>query len=329
MAIREGKWDCDYCDAANPGSEMKCTSCGATRGENVKFYLEEDAQEVTDGEKLSLAQGGADWHCAYCGTDNRAGSEKCRQCAAPREGMESREEKFVPKDGSTQEDEEAGNAPPPPAPSGKGKPILFGAIGVVLIAAVLFFIFGRGKEASVVLESGEWTREIAIEEQSWVTYEKWDDQVPSDAQILNRWEAKRGTEKVQVGTESVKTGTKDKGNGYFEDVYEERPVYEERDVYDTMVKYEVQEWKEVREAATSGGINDPPIWPNVSLLSNEREGNRTEEASLTFKSTDPEKEGETYTYSKLDAVELSSYKVGQAYDVVVVGKRVTKFIEEE
>lgn len=328
MAIKEGKWDCEYCGAANPGSEMKCTSCGATRGENVKFYLEEDASEVTDSEKLAQAEGGTDWHCAYCGTDNRAGSEKCRQCGAPKDGMKNREEKFVP-DGGTPQNEGPTETPPPPAPSRKGKPILFGIIGVLVIAAVLFFIFGRGKEASVVLQSGEWTRNIVIEEQSWVTYEKWEDKVPSDAQILDRWEAKRGTEKVQIGTERVKTGTKDKGNGYFEDVFEERPVYEERDVYDTMVEYEIQEWKKVRDVKTSGGINDPPKWPNLSLMSDEREGIKTEEAVLTFASTDPEKKGELYTYSKLDAVELASYEIGENYDVVVVGKRVTKFIEEE
>lgn len=327
MAVKEGKWDCEFCGAVNPGSEMKCTSCGSVRGENVKFYLEEDAAEVTDQEKLVQARGGADWHCAYCGTDNRAGAEKCRQCGAPREGMESRKETIIPQNG--EEPPSGGGTKPPPAPKPKRKLPLFIGAAVVIVVAVLLFLVARGTEAGLVVESGQWTRTIAVEEQQWIGYEKWEDEIPGDARILRSWEDQRGTEKVQIGTERVKTGTKDLGNGFFEDVFEERPIYEDRPVYDTKVEYEVQEWREIRQMTASGGLGGVPVWPTVNLGVGEREGSKTEEAELTFISTDPEEEGKKFTYNKLSPQELDKFSPGQKVNAMVSGSRVQRLLEDE
>ena len=44
----EGLWDCPNCDTTNKGSMMKCQACGGTRDEDVKFYMPDDAEEITD-----------------------------------------------------------------------------------------------------------------------------------------------------------------------------------------------------------------------------------------------------------------------------------------
>ena len=348
MAVREGKWDCEYCGAVNPGSAMKCTACGAVRGENVRFYLDVDAPEVTDQEKLAEARGGTDWHCRYCGTDNRRRQDKCRQCGAPREGMAGREESFIPAEGSgggsgegSPEHGAAGagiraDGGPKSAEKGekgrKGKlsrkagRILF--LALLAAGAAFIFLVARGTEAELVVERGEWTRTIGVEEQEWIRYEQWEDDVPRGARILRSWEAQRGTEKIQVGTERVKTGTKDLGNGYFEDVYEEKPVYEDKPVYDTRVEYEIQEWVETRSLTVTGNLSIDPEWPEVFLKFGEREGTRRESARLFFSGTDPDDRDKVFTYDKLSPEDLGEYRQGQRISAMVSGSRVKKLLNE-
>lgn len=325
MAVREGKWKCEYCGAVNLGRDMSCQSCGAVRGPDVKFFLDENAGEVTDENLAGIARGGADWHCDYCGTDNRASSATCKQCGAPKEGMKSRQEKVMASGGSTSAPRKT--APPPVKKESNVLPIVLGAVAVVVLAIGAFFIFG-GKEALLVLERGEWSREIAIEEQQWIEYTEWDEQVPSSATIIERWEEQRGTEQVQVGTERVKTGTRDKGNGFFEDIYEDRPIYEERPVYDIKVRYKVQEWVVYRKVLAEGTLADPAAWPDPKLSSTDREGTRKEEAVLYFYSTDPEMEGKTFTWDKLTPSDLSLFKEGGKYKAEVFGSKVRRFLED-
>jgi len=330
MAVREGKWKCEFCGGVNLGRDMKCTACGAVRGEHVEFFLDEDAQEVTDEGLKNIAEGGADWHCDYCGTDNRADAPVCKQCAAPREGMKSREESIVAGSGSGSAGGGSGSlSSPPPMPEARRSPLKFILMGVAAVIVVLaaVFIFG-GREDVLVLDDGSWSRSIGIERQEWVEYTVWEDEVPSDALVLDYWTEERGTERVQVGTEKVKVGTKDKGNGFFEDVFEEQPVYEEQAVYDTKVRYEIEEWLEYRNVRASGGLEDSVSWPDTGLSSGDREGQRTESAELLFHSTDPEQEGEVFTYAKLSPDEMSSFVKGSEYKAEVFGNTVRKFLDE-
>lgn len=322
MAVREGKWRCPSCDSVNLGREMKCNACGTVRGEDVEFFLEEDAAEVSDQNLKDMAAAGADWHCDFCGTDNRAGTGTCKQCGAPAEGMKRRQERMQ---GSASTPVETPQAPASPKRSPL-KFILAGIAAAVVIVLILFLV--SGKKDSLQLESGSWTRIIEVEREEWVKHQAWDDQVPRGAVVLHTWEEQRSTEKVQVGTETVKTGTKDMGNGFFEDVYEERPVYENRPVYDEKVEYEIEEWVVYREVKAQGRLTDAPTWPDPSLKSGDREGPRKESAELIFSSTDPEKEGALYSYSLLPG-EISQFQKGRDYQAVVSGDRVRRFIEED
>ncbi|MDA3850684.1 MAG: hypothetical protein PF447_05380 [Spirochaetaceae bacterium] len=325
MAVKEGKWRCPSCDAVNLGREMKCSSCGMTRGEDVKFFVEVDAQTVEDQNLLNRAQGGADWHCDFCGTDNRADETVCSQCAAPATGMQRRKQQTMDANGQAV----SSAPPPPPATAAKKNPlgIILIILGVV-VALGLVFLLTRGKEDVLRLDGGEWSRTIGVEEQQWVRHEAWRDEVPSRGRVLRTWEEQRSTERIQVGTEQVKTGTKDLGNGFFEDVYEERPIYEEQPVYDLRTEYEIQEWIQIRELRASGDLNDPPQWPDAALRSLEREGNRSESAVLYFLSTDPEKQGELFSFDLLPE-EMSNFKLNTDYKAMVSGNRIRKFVEDE
>ena len=84
MAIREGKWRCPYCAVANRGAAMACTGCGATRDKDATFFLEDDAEEVTDNALTARARAGADWLCTYCGDANPPERDHCRTCGAER-----------------------------------------------------------------------------------------------------------------------------------------------------------------------------------------------------------------------------------------------------
>ena len=327
MAIREGKWKCEYCEAVNLGRDMKCGSCGAVRGEHVKFFLEDDAGEVTDDGLASLAKGGADWHCDFCGTDNRAAAAVCRQCGASKEGMKSREETMTPQN----DPPEAKPVSSAVNPVGKKRapviPVAIGVIAVIIAAAAGFFLL-KGKEAALVLDKGEWVREIAVEHREWVEYTDWEDDVPADAVIYDSWEEQRGTEKVQTGTERVVVGTKDKGNGFFEDIYEDKPVYEDRPVYDRKVRYELYEWTQYREVTAEGTADDRPVWPDPGLTSGDREGNRTESAVLYFHSTDPDLEGKIFTYDGFSPEEIMAHSIGDTYNAVIYGSKIRKFITD-
>src|SRR3954462_13621467 len=90
MAIREGKWRCPYCSTVNRGRDMACSGCGATRDEDVKFFLEEAAPEVTDEKLLAQARAGADWLCQFCETSNPPAATHCLHCGAERGTSPSR-----------------------------------------------------------------------------------------------------------------------------------------------------------------------------------------------------------------------------------------------
>jgi hypothetical protein len=82
MAIREGKWRCPYCSIVNRGASMACPGCGASRDEDVAFFLEDDAPEVTDEALLARARAGADWRCRFCGASYPPALERCGNCGA-------------------------------------------------------------------------------------------------------------------------------------------------------------------------------------------------------------------------------------------------------
>ena len=59
MTIREGAWDCPACGRRrNRGPLAHCPGCGRPRGPEVRFYLPDDAREVTDQAEIEQGQAG-------------------------------------------------------------------------------------------------------------------------------------------------------------------------------------------------------------------------------------------------------------------------------
>lgn len=84
MATYEGKWRCLRCSTVNIGRNLNCLTCGVKRGDDVKFFLDDNAAIVSDADLLRQANAGADWICRYCGGNNRAFDKQCSSCGSNR-----------------------------------------------------------------------------------------------------------------------------------------------------------------------------------------------------------------------------------------------------
>jgi len=283
MAIKIGRWDCAQCGhVGNEGPVTRCEKCGASRPENVVFYLADDSEIVNDVNKIKEAKSGADWVCSFCSTHNKVSQTVCQSCGNDRDatdGDESLKEKvhlFNQKPKSEKK----------PFRLGKGfKRVL---IAIASFFVLFFFLALFTSDIDVTVNGFKWERSIEIEEYKKVIEEDWN--IPAGAeridsyqavhhynQIANGTETKTRTVQKQVGTEQVKIGEKDLGNGYFEDIYEDRPVYEDVEetyevtkykqipVYKTKYKYSVFRWK---NAGTQEAKDNkkPAYWPEDNRL---------------------------------------------------------------
>ncbi len=311
MAIREGKWDCSYCGAVGiPGPETKCTSCGSLRDKDVKFYLPENAPEITDEAELAKAKQGPDWHCGFCGVDNVATAVKCKQCGAGAADAAAHRK--------VQEIPDAPDSPAPapvrsaPVKSGSKKG-LFIFLGVLLaIALGLYFFVFRTQSQTMEVTGHAWEQSIQVEKFKLVVEEKWADKMPAGVRELSRKQELFKTEKVKTGTKRVKTGTKDLGNGRFEDVYKDKPVFEERKIMKAKVRYEIERWVPERKALAKGEGTDPK-WPKTNLLKGEREGAKSSSYKLLLKGP----EGKSLTWTTGNQDRWKAFVKGQAVNAKV------------
>lgn len=298
MTIRVGRWDCESCGhIGNIGHETRCSQCGSPRPKNVRFYLPEDAETVTDTELIKKAKAGADWVCSYCNAHNKADVGICASCGNDRnetdgdENLERKEYRLgeIPTDGK----QKIVTAPVKKPSSGKFKYILG---GIVMIIATFIILSMFQSDTQVEVTGFEWKISHEPEYHRLVTEENWN--APQDAQNIERFKAihhydkipdgfetKIRTVKKQVGTKKEKTGTIDLGNGMFEDVYEDVPVYKnveekykverfrEEPVYRDKYRYKVLRW--VRgQPFVAAGNDHQPIDPVI---------NTTEEFRIKYK----------------------------------------------
>ena len=350
MATYEGKWRCTFCHTVCRGRDMNCVGCGARRGADVEFFLDDDAPPLTDEALLREAHDGPDWLCETCGGSNRFNAKTCQTCGAPAGSSTFRRVNET-------------------YPNAAGRVPLrmpkFAVIGVLAIGMVLLFAGatllvgllnlgggGRGgsparkaveskvdprysisRKIELAVDRVEWNRSVVVEEYRNVISEDWEDSVPTDARVISQRQdvhhedrVKVGshvvqehyTERVRVGshtvtesytdreyggTESYQCGKRNRGNGYFEDVYCTRPVYRTvtktrskqvddyqtvsrtRDktvddykdvpVYRLKIKYSVKRWVPADTLAAQG-TDLAPRWPEVTGGPSKREGQRNE-----------------------------------------------------
>jgi hypothetical protein len=335
MAIREGAWDCPTCGQKGlPGSRKHCGGCGTVRGDDVEFYLPEGAREVTEEEETRRANAGPDWKCPYCGGDNPGFNSHCSGCGSSQDGTEKRATKVT-----------LTRAPKPPAPEGPNwmARILTGCGLLLLLFFVSCWLLTRTTVSAMQVQSMSWQRSVDVEVLGPVIEEGWQDkgEVPGNARVLSRnrqirehKQVQTGTtsktrtvsERVQTGTKKVKVGTKDLGNGYFEDVFEDQPVYQDKQrqeryeepvyrqvpVYDTKVRYEVEKWHK-ESSVTESGDDNAPRWPEVQGTGpKKRAGPRQETYKITLSG-----DGKTYIYQPKTEADFTPYSQGQSVEAAV------------
>lgn len=344
MAVREGRWDCQYCGTTGIlGRHKACTKCGRSRPEGTKFYLPKEGEAVADEKLAQQAKIGPDWVCQFCGSSNPANIDVCRSCNAPREGASPKQAVKEYKLGEAPDSGDMDLDKPPErpstAPAAKSRKVpaigIAGAVGggllLCLCLVLAFFVFGN-RDAQATVSGFSWERTVAVESFQTVTEEDW--QVPEGGRILSQQEeihhydqvldhyetrTRQVSEQVQVGERTYVCGQRDLGNGFFEDIectdpiYEtqtrtetyEEPIYIQVPVYQTKYTYEIDKWVVVR-TETAGNDDHSAFWPELNLEGGEREGQRTETYIVYFTDED----GKTFEWETAEA-DWRGYEMGQ------------------
>jgi ribosomal protein L40E len=315
MAIRVGRWDCRFCGhKGNLGPNKNCATCGRPRGDDVKFYLPEDAPEVTDASEIARARNGPDWICDHCGASNAENVARCQGCGNEKsqtdKGLEAKVYNLneVPTTG-----EPVNPVHNPPVPKKKKHGCLV-TIGIVFLILFGLYWLGAPRVIDVTVTGHEWKRTVDVECYRLVQHEDWS--VPQNSviidsfqavhhnkEIFDHYETRTRTVQVKVGEERYVSGQRDMGNGYFEDVYSTRPVYEEREeeyqekvyrdepVYQTKYVFTVYEWVLDRTDVAQGRDKNCN-WPKGAPLDDKswRNGAKKETYTLLFQ----DKKGKDY-----------------------------------
>ncbi len=253
--ILMGRWDCDSCGQVGIlGDQYSCSGCGAPRPEDVRFYLPEDAEVVTDGAAVAAARAGADWQCEYCDSWNAASEETCPRCgggtieegprqetrdhatraAAAAAGAEPHwSERPLPSDGAeaTRFASSAASAAAGAAPAAGTwlKRLLLALFLVPLSCCCLGGLLAmREGDRELTVVGHQWQRELEVEVRRTVAEEGWS--LPAGAHDVREERRVHHHDKVQVGTETrTRTETYTEQDGYVTERYTERV----QDGYDT------------------------------------------------------------------------------------------------
>ncbi len=296
MAIRMGYWDCKACGTERiPGPERQCSGCGQPRSAGVTFYTDDAAPEVDDAKMLERARAGVDWQCPYCGADNPAGTQSCVGCGASTDGKKMRQERVLLD----------APAPAPVAAPKKSRAAPIAAVLLALIAGA-WLLFFRTTEHTVSVTEKTWSKTVVVERLETQIGEGWSEDVPAGARSIGS-SPKSRTIHVQDGTERVKVGKKDLGNGFFEDVYEDRPRMVDKEITATWVRYELDRWVAQRTLEEKRSDGSEPPWPRFTPELGTREGAKANRVTLKLAG-----DGKTYQLTE-DASAGSKYEVGKSY----------------
>lgn len=339
------EWTCPNCGSRNPGPRKTCNGCGAAQPADVKFEQTEHAELLVDQAEVERAEAGADIHCAFCGARNPAGTKICANCGADlSQGKQHAsgevvgafetgpvEQKPCPTCGALNPENAlrcakcgaplvrpklspAPQAPAPTPTARKTKWLLWGGLaglGLVVVACLIFFILAgiSTKELVGTVQSASWQRSVAIESLGPVTKEGWKPDIPDNAIVVScslKYKSMQD-QPAPVATEECGTPySVDKGNGYSEVVKD--CLYR---VYEDSCSYTVDEWHQTDQAVLQG-IDLNPRWPEPSLNSQQRLGDRSEEYSVVFSTSKG-----SYTYKTSDASLFSQYKSGSTWNLKV------------
>ena len=209
----ELQWTCPNCNGINPGPEKTCGNCGAPQPEDVEFEQADRQELITDEEKITKAEAGADIHCPYCGTRNPAGTEVCSNCggdlvegvkresgrvvgayksgpavmiACPNCGEQNPDtEKTCAFCGGSLAQEKTVQPQTSAAPQSTSKArmwIIIGVVAALVIACGAYLFFANRTQATTGrVENLSCERSVTVEALVPVDYKGWQDEIPAEA----------------------------------------------------------------------------------------------------------------------------------------------------
>lgn len=309
IGYTELEWTCPYCGARNPGTAEKCQTCNAPMPDDVQFEQPAAETLITEEGKIARAEAGPDIHCPFCGARNPAGTTQCQQCMAEL-GEGTRREKgrvigahraepapdvacpycgaMNPANafscnqcGASLADTRQKDAAPAEKPKSNLTWIILGVVGFLVLACIGFMVLANRTSDSVgQVTDVQWQRVIAIEALRPVQYRDWRDRVPAGAQLDACTQEIRSTQAEPAPNSVEVCGTPytlDTGTGIGQVVQD--CVYQ---VYNDFCAFTVEEWQQVDQARLAGNDRNPR-WPEVQLASGQREGERSADYVIIFR----------------------------------------------
>lgn len=334
------EWTCPNCSVKNPGMQKLCSGCGAAQPADVQFEQAAREEMIEDEALLEQAKAGPDFHCAYCGARNPAGTETCVRCGGDLTQAKARESGQVlgahrdqpvapvacPSCGSpndpnaqrcvqcgssmAQREETPEKAPAPPAAKKKFPVVMVAVLALFcIIAVIVIILMTRTEDVIGRVQAVEWTRTIGVEALQPVKYSDWIDEIPVDAELGSCTEKVHHSQPDPAPNSVEVCGTPytvDTGSGAGEVVQDC-----EYEVYVEHCEYFIDEWVEF-EAVEIGGADLDPYWPAFDLAAGEREGQYREVYQVQFSADD-----KSYTYSPGTETDFVQFEVGSEWVLAV------------
>lgn len=300
--VYEMLWDCQFCGTkGNLGLTHRfCPNCGGPQNPDSRYF-------PSDAEKVAVHNHeyvGADVTCPACGELNGASAEFCGQCGSPltegakaktlteqsrgdHESFAASSSRDVVKEQFDAEMERVGVTPSKSKRKGGLNTKVLAIIAVVIVAiGGLIAVLTAKVESELLVTGHEWERTIDIQEYQNFTERSWRDSRPSGDNVSIRvgscTQEQRGSRQVPDG-EECRTVRRDQGDGTYREDRVCETKYRNEPIYDDMCTWTGQRWQHDRTLEESGGLDDTPIWPNVSLncegqsrVGCERESSRSE-----------------------------------------------------
>lgn len=333
MGILLGRWDCEYCSKKGiPADVRHCPGCGNPVGQNVKYYLPAGSNDYVDPKDVPGGPDWQCTYCesynryeasicSNCGASRNEGKDYFqKQPKADPGDMETHHPYSHTSSGDIVSYKKSDHIQEAHARSGISlEPVepwfkrafafpwlKWALIGISIIAVVIGIIaLVMPKEKTLTVDNFSWERILYIDKYKTVSESDWS--MPIGARLrytrseirsydhqLAGYKTETYTEQEIDHYETYVSGYRDLGNGYFEEIYDSRPVYKtvtktrevpyyiDVPVYDTKYYYDIDKWVSDHTVVTDGFDKkpywgqEPPPASSIPVVGDERVSSRTE-----------------------------------------------------
>jgi hypothetical protein len=188
--------------------------------------------------------------------------------------------------------------------------LIVGVLFICGLLALFVLLTGRTEATTGEVQGVYWERSIVVEELLPVEYQAWEDQIPSEGNLIDCQEELRSIEAEPAPNSLEVCGTPyevDTGSGFAEVVQDC-----EYHVYDDYCSFTVPEWQQV-EVATASGEDFAPAWPDPILASGQRLGQQGGERYVCIFDAG----GEVFEYETSDMNTYQQCEIGSRWELNV------------